>query len=372
MDASGQKTETKKSVAVVGARGYSGLELVRILLNHPQADLKACFATEEFRLSDYLPENTTQTVAVLRMNELERISGEVDTVFLATPVEISAELAPQILSSGANVIDLSGAFRLKGKNLDQRLALYSHWYGFKHPAPELLDQAEYGLVPWVDSKTSLKKRATTPQLIANPGCYATSILMGVLPLLKYNLIEPDSLVIDAKSGASGAGRKATEHLLLTEVDGECIPYRIGKHQHFPEICEASQSLGDQVIDPHFSTYLLNIRRGIIAGIYAKLRSGIHQEDIQNALGDCYRNYPLVRYDLLSSSSSRFIHPLLSLKRVVGSARTHIGYETNGSKLYLFSSIDNLLKGAASQAVENLNRLWGLPIGTGLMNCEGLL
>lgn len=362
----------KKKVAVVGARGYSGIDLVRILLSHPHAELKACFATEEFKLSDYLSEDSAKSVAVLSMNQLEVTARAMDTVFLATPAETSIELAPRLLQTGANVIDLSGAFRLKGTNLDQRRSLYSHWYGIHHPAAELIDQAEYGLVPWIDLEHPHKNKTQNPRLISNPGCYATAILMALLPLLRSDLILPESLVIDAKSGTSGAGRKPAEHLLLTEVDGECLPYRIGKHQHLPEICEFAKTFGKKEIDPFLSTHLLNIRRGIIAGIYAKLRPGIRPEQVQEAYETSYHNYTLVRWGQISKTSSRWMHPLLSLKRVVGSARTQIGYEIDGSKLYVYSSIDNLLKGAASQAIENLNRLWELPMGTALNEREGLL
>lgn len=366
------KTAMKKKVAVVGARGYSGLDLVRILLSHPHAELEACFATEEFKLSDYLPDDCAKSVSVLSMNQLELTARAMDTVFLATPAETSIQLAPLLLQAGANVIDLSGAFRLKGRNLDQRRSLYSHWYGINHPAAELIDHAEYGLVPWIDMEPAQNNQPQTPRFISNPGCYATAILMAILPLLKADLILPESLVIDAKSGTSGAGRKPAEHLLLTEVDGECLPYRIGKHQHLPEICEFAKTFGGKEIDPFLSTHLLNIRRGIIVGIYAKLRPGIQSEQVQQAYNASYKDYTLIRWGQISKTSSRMMHPLLSLKRVVGSARTQIGYEIEGSKLYVYSSIDNLLKGAASQAVENLNRLWELPIGTALTEREGLL
>jgi len=371
MDLYKSTLKTKKKVAVVGARGYSGLDLVRLLLRHPHVELSACFATEEFKLSEYLPEKPANSVTTLSLDQLETIAQTVDTVFLATPAETSIELAPRILKAGAHVIDLSGAFRLKGNHFDHRLSLYSHWYGIHHAEAQLIDHAEYGLVPWANS-LPLQKSQSSPRLISNPGCYATAILMAILPLLKENLIIAETLVIDAKSGTSGAGRKAAEHLLFTEVEGECLPYRIGKHQHLPEICEIANHFSGKTIDPFLSTHLINIRRGITAAIYVQMRNGISHQDIQKAFEKHYENYLLLRWDLISRASKRMIHPLLSLKRVVGSARTHIGFETDGSKLYLFSSIDNLLKGAASQAIENLNRIWELPIETGLMEHEGVL
>ena len=214
------------------------------------------------------------------------------------------------------------------------------------------------------------------ELIANPGCYATSVLMAVVPLLKRNLIDPDSLVVDAKSGTSGAGRKASENLLFTEVDGECLPYRIGKHQHLPEIRQFAEAYSGAKIDPIFATHLLPVRRGIIAGIYAKLSPGVSELDIAGAYGNDYSDYGLVEWGQLHGGTSRADGYSLSLKRVVGSAVTRLHYQLShsesGGKLYLFSLIDNLIKGAAGQAIENFNCLHGLPAATGLKQLEGVL
>ena len=196
--------------------------------------------------------------------------------------------------------------------------------------------------------------------------------MAILPLLRSDLIEPSSLVIDSKSGTSGAGRKAAENLLFTEVDGECLPYRVGQHQHFPEIQEYAQVFGGQAIDPFFNTSLLPVRRGIISSIYARLKTGRGLADIRTALANAYEDYPLVKISALSELSAIGQAQAVSLKKVVGSARTHLAFEVVGEKLYMFSLLDNLLKGAASQAVENFNWLNGLPAGTGLTEIEGVL
>jgi N-acetyl-gamma-glutamyl-phosphate reductase len=358
----------ERKVAIVGARGYSGLDLARILLQHPSASLEACFATDtDFALSEHLPEEAARQVRVAPMSELEALSRELDTVFLATPAETSMELAPKILAAGANVIDLSGAFRLKGENLEDRLKLYQKWYAFQHSSAEWIERAHYGLVPWAKPTAG-----SSSQLISNPGCYATAVMMALVPLLQADLIDVETLVIDAKSGTSGAGRKPAEHLLFTEVEGECLPYRIGKHQHLPEVCEHTRAFSGREIDPLLTTHLLNVRRGIIAGIYAKLKKDVRLEHIAETYARSYESYPLVKVGAVQDFGKRIMHPLISLKRVVGSARTHIAYEVHGSKLYVFSSIDNLLKGAASQAVENLNLLWGLPAETALNSLEGVL
>lgn len=350
--ASGQKI----AVGIVGARGYSGNELARILLRHPGVELAACFAGEkEFSLGDFLPE--AKKIPVLPTSEIK--NTKLDVLFLAAPAEVSLDLAVQ---SSCDVIDLSGAFRLSPSE-------YKEWYKQEHTQTVLLERASYGLSPFI-ATSSGKQR-----LIANPGCYATSVLMALVPLLKANLLELDSIVIDAKSGATGAGRKAAENLLFTEVDGECLPYRVGKHQHLPEIRRWAKELSGVSIDPFFTTSLLPIRRGIISGIYASIKAGKDASDIAKAFHDSYKAYPLVRLSApeLSFPEHEISSKLaLSLKSVVGSARTHLQFQTVGNKLYLFSLIDNLLKGAASQAVENMNRLYDFPAGYALEDMEGTL
>jgi N-acetyl-gamma-glutamyl-phosphate reductase len=339
----------KKRVGIVGARGYSGLDLARILLKHPGAQLTACFAGEKsFALSDYLPEAAAEQVPVVALTEIEQMG--LDCVFLATPAEASLELAPR-LSGKMNLIDLSGAYRLTAAD-------YPRWYNFEHSSPALLEKAAYGLAPLSSPKGA--------KLLSNPGCFATSVLMALVPLLRTGLIDPTKITIDAKSGTSGAGRKAAENLLFTEVDGNCLPYRVGKHQHLPEIIRYAKALGGVDIDPHFVTSLLPVRRGIISGIYADLRDGVTVEDVTEAFESAYAGYSLVKFGPIQGAKG------LSLRQVVGSARTHIRYEVVGEKLYLFSLIDNLLKGAASQAVENFNRLYDFPVDLALEDMEGVL
>lgn len=330
----------KISVSVVGARGYSGLELTRLLLRHPQAQLAACFATQSFNLADFIIDARAAKIPALAQDQL--MANLTDVVFLATPPEASLELAPKILKAGKKVIDLSGAFRLKKSD-------YTQWYKFDHNEKALLAEAQYGLAPFCGP--------TAANLIANPGCYATAILMGLLPLLQNDLIETDSLVIDAKSGASGAGRKAAENLLFSEVTAECLPYRVGRHQHTPEILEAVGAFAGASIDPHFSTHLLPVDRGLIAGLYAKAKT-TDVKKIAAAFDTAFASYPLVRHQA-------GIGALAKLQNVVKTPYTHISYELVGNKLYLFSAIDNLMKGAASQAVENFNRLLDAPLTAGL-------
>ena len=344
------RVKNKISCSIVGARGYAGLELARLLLQHPNAELTFCFATSEFLLTDFLTSPKAAKVVCLKDSEI--LANLTDVVFLATPAEVSLKLAPLILARGKKVIDLSGAFRLKDHD-------YKTWYGFDHLESSLLASASYGLSPWVGP-------AKSENLIANPGCFATAVTMALIPVLKENVIESENIVIDAKSGSSGGGKKASENLLFTEVDGECLPYKIGKHQHQPEIVEAVAQFSGKKIDAHFTTSLLPVRRGIIAGIYARLQKGKSLEDVEVAFAKSYGDYPLVGFGATAKNPA-----LLSLKKVVGTGKTHISYEVVGDKLYLFSCIDNLLKGAASAAVENLNRFSDIPLDTGISRLEAL-
>ncbi len=334
----------KVTASVVGARGYSGVELVKILLHHPLVNLTHCFATAAFKITDEILDSKAEALICLPDSEL--FQNLTDVVFLATPAEVSMKLVPLLLKEKKKVIDLSGAFRLKSSD-------YSKWYHAEHAEKELLATAHYGLVPFAGPA----KLETN--LVSNPGCYATAISMALIPLVKKNLIDVDSLVIDAKSGTTGAGKKPSENILFSEVDGECLPYRVGRHQHLPEIQEAVETFAGKKIEPHFATHLLATKRGIIASLYAKT-SAKNLDEVTAAYQEAFKDYPLVRFGTQ-------IPKLASLNNVIHTPYTHISYELVGNKLYVFSCLDNLLKGAASQAVENLNRTMDWPVALGLMS-----
>ncbi len=337
------KSPQMTPVSVVGARGYSGIELCKLLLKHPFVQLQNAFATGDFKLSDQVLDTKAATVQCF--NDQELMQNLTDVVFLATPAEVSLKLAPQIIEQGKTVIDLSGAFRLKKND-------YQKWYGFMHTAPDYAREADYGLLPFCGPI----KPAT--RLISNPGCYASAVSLALIPLLQNDLIHTEGLVIDAKSGTTGAGKKASENLLFSEVTEECLPYRVGKHQHTPEIQEVIATVTGVEIEPHFTTSLLAAKRGIIAGVYANAKTTDIGE-IENAYRKSFDGYPLVRH-------GRDVSRYARLANVVNTPFTHVSYELVGNKLYVFSCIDNLLKGAASQAVENLNRLLDLPAGYSLV------
>lgn len=340
----------KYEATIVGARGYTGLELAKLLLVHPFVKLTQCYATKEFSLAEELNDSSALKVQCHAQESV--LNSQASLVFLATPAEVSLELAPKLLKQNKTVVDLSGAFRLKNHD-------YKTWYKMDHTEPAALKTAHYGLIPW-------SKPAAGTKLISNPGCYATAISMALIPLLKNKLIDPNQIVIDAKSGTSGAGRKAAENLLFNEVEGDCLPYKVGQHQHTPEIIEAVEMFSGAQIDPHLSTHLLPTRRGIIAGLYLK-SLGANKNEILSNLKQAYAEYPLVQVDDLAVSSKN-----ASLKRVVGTPKTHLLVEQVKEKVYVFSVIDNLLKGAASQAVENFNQMIDVPIMTGLEQSRGVL
>lgn len=356
----------KRKVAIVGAHGYSGRELARLVLIHPQLELACVFSRDpSWRLSDDLPEAAAEGISTYGLSELAGCLAQLDIVFLATPVDVSMQLAPELLAQDIIVIDLSGAFRLPA---DQ----FEHWYGQQHTAAILIARAQYGLSPWWHSKS--------PQditLIANPGCYATCALMALLPLLQAQLILHDNIVVDAKSGVSGAGRKASEALLFCEVDNDFYPYKIGRHQHMPEIAHAVAAFAGVQAKPMMVTHLLPVKRGILVSIYAQLQQSVRdlpaqelQTRLDAAFAQAYKNYPLVKYGYLTDDKQD--KRLISLQQVTGSARVHIAYKVYGDQLLLFACLDNLMKGAASQAIENVNILSALPLETGLLAEEGLL
>lgn len=340
------KRNSKIKAAVVGARGYAGLELVRHLLRHPFAQVTEAYASKAFSLSREIENCGPETVNV--RGEDAVLSSEAEILFLATPAEVSLKLVPDLLQQNKKVIDLSGAFRLRDHQIED-------WYGFESPSRELLSQAHYGLVPFADP---------CPQgsFVSNPGCYATAVEMALIPLLKKKLIDPDQIVIDAKSGTSGAGRKAQEALLFTEVAGDCRPYRIGQHQHQPEIIEALRLFsGTQVTDLFFSTHLLPVNHGILASIYLRPRAGVKLADVNAAYDEAFAGYDLAKWGGLQERPE-----LVSLPRAVNTPETRIAFELRDGKLFVFSCLDNRLKGAATQAIENLNRWMDWPVNSGLV------
>ncbi|MBX7231081.1 MAG: N-acetyl-gamma-glutamyl-phosphate reductase [Bdellovibrionales bacterium] len=356
----------KKKVGIVGVNGYSGLELAKLLLRHPLVDLQVCFVRDSnWKLTDELLTAAAGEVKLVSPDDLLYWSDSLDGLFLATPVSVSMDVVNRLFDHYGKeqkrrfpvIIDVSGAFRLP-------LQDFNKYYLEEHTCSSMIDRAHYGLIPW---SFALKKQDTF--LISNPGCYATSCLMALIPLLRDQVVSPDNIVIDSKSGTTGAGKKAKENLLHAEVEGECLPYRVGLHQHLPEItryCEIFSQVKPN--NMQFTTHLLPTRRGILSSLYLKpfpdlqeLNDAEIMERIEQSYQKAYGHYPLVVYGAVEEKPF-----LLSLKKVVYSARTHISYIVKDKNIYVFATLDNLLKGAASQAVENWNSLNDWPVTTGLI------
>ncbi len=331
------------NVAVVGATGYSGAELTAILARHPQVKITGLFSSTNGLRGPVL---SSRPDLIAEPFTLEALVASAPVVaFLATPNEVSAELVPQILEHGIRVIDLSGAFRLT------QPALYPTWYGFSHENPALLGEAIYGLTEMCNGELS------NARLVANPGCYPTSILLALRPLT-YILDREQPVICDSKSGVSGAGKKSDLAWSFAEVSGNFKAYAVGTHRHEPEIRQGLR-MGDRatlVFVPH----LLPTVRGILSTMHVAFTHPVTNEEVQQLYADAYANAPFVR--ILPAGN------LPELKNVVNTPNAEIGFQLlqSGKRAVIVSVIDNLLKGAASQAVQNFNRMCGFEETQGLM------
>jgi N-acetyl-gamma-glutamyl-phosphate reductase len=341
-------------VGVVGASGYSGIELCRLLAHHPDIALR--FAASERWEGDTLRARTGigGAVGALRYQAVERAlerAEECEVVLLATPTEVSLRLVPELLEVGVRVVDLSGAFRLKSASA------YPSAYGFEHPSPGLLEQAVYGLPEL--GRDALSKA----QLVANPGCFPTAAALAVAPLLAAGLLAEEAVVVDAASGVTGAGRQAQEPYSFAEVDEDMRAYRVLRHQHLPEIAQSLERAARRPAAFTFTPHLLPVRRGILCTASARLLPGVAPERLHRALEDAYGMEPLV--EVVETPEE------VTLRSVVGTPRARVGVAASlggfdPGRVVVISALDNLLKGAASQAVQNLNAMFGLPETRGLV------
>ena len=336
------------AVGVVGASGYSGAVAARILAAHPSLTL--AFATsdklEGRSVGDELGAPRAAKLVYAPNARAEELAASVSVVVLATSAEVSSALAPKLLAAGKLVCDLSGAFRLG------ELA-YPRWYGFTHPAPALLDTAWYGL-PELFGPPPQGTR-----LIANPGCYPTAALLALAPLLRAGLIEPEGIVVDAKSGVTGAGRQAKEEYAFGEVSGDVRAYKLLAHQHTPEIARAlgrAGSVDAKDVNLTFTAHLLPVRRGLLATCYARPRPFATEATVQACLADAYAGSAFVRAVPPGEAT---------LKSVAGTNNARVGAVANTDIVVAVGAIDNLVKGAAGQAVQNLNLLLGFGETSGL-------
>jgi N-acetyl-gamma-glutamyl-phosphate reductase len=346
-----------KQIAIVGASGYSGEELVRLLLSHPQAELTAVTSRQYAgqTLAQIFPKFAHHPRAKgLRFSEpkAELLAKQAQIVFLALPHGVAAEFAVPLLQLGCQVIDLSADFRVRNP------AVYKDFYAHDHPAPELLAQAVYGL-PEV-YRAQIQKAS----LIASPGCYPTSILLPTMPLLKAGLVQPAGIIADSLSGVSGAGRKAELDYLFVECNESVRPYGIPKHRHLSEIeQELSVAAGTPVII-QFTPHLIPVNRGILTTLYLEPTTLNPQPSTLNQVAACYQaayaNEPFVR--LLEGKA------LPDTKNVVGTNVIEIAWrlDPRTGRLIVMSAEDNLVKGASGQAVQSMNLMCGFPETAGLI------
>ena len=335
--------------AIVGATGYTGVELIKILLRHPHVRITGLTTRQKDpipvrQLIPSLPQDCDLEIKPYSFGEIKK---KADIVFLCLPHTEAMDTAAKFLDAGKIVIDLSADFRLR------HWKTYEEWYGVKHKNRELLKKAVYGLPELYREKIRMAN------LIANPGCYPTGSILGIAPLLQQRLIDPESIVIDAKSGVSGAGKKLVSATQFCEVDENFYAYKVGRHQHMPEIAQALSDAAEDDVWMTFVPHLLPLDRGILSTIYLKRRKGVDGAKVAAAYAKAYGNEPFVRL----KPQGNF--PML--KDVQRTNFCDIGFlaEADSDRLIVITAIDNLLKGASGQAVQNMN------IRAGFAEDEGL-
>ncbi|HLS85440.1 MAG TPA: N-acetyl-gamma-glutamyl-phosphate reductase [Burkholderiales bacterium] len=336
---------------IVGGTGYTGVELLRLLAQHPQVELRVITSRKEAGtpVADMFPSLRGRVGLAFTEPSAKALAG-CDVVFFATPNGVAMGQARELLEAGARVIDLSADFRL------QDLAEWERWYKTRHAAPELVAEAVYGLCE------VNRERIREARLIANPGCYPTSVQLGFLPLVEAGVVDTDSLIADAKSGVSGAGRKAELHLAFAEASDNFKAYGVPGHRHWPEIRQGLRQAAGRDIGLVFTPHLLPLIRGIHATLYARVT---RETDLQALFEARYRDEPFV--DVLPTGA----HPDTRSVRASNMCRIAVHRPpqraTGTDMVVVLSVIDNLVKGAAGQAVQNMNIMFGLPETTGLLH-----
>jgi len=334
-------------IGIVGGTGYTGVELLRILARHPQAQISAVTSRAEagMPVADMFP-SLRGCVDIAFSDPAKAGLERCNVVFFATPNGVAMGQARALLDAGVKVIDLSADFRLKD------IAEWEKWYKQKHAAPELVAQAVYGL-PEVH-----RERIQSSALVANPGCYPTAVQLGFLPLLEAGVVDADHLIADAKSGVSGAGRKAEMNILFSEASDNFSAYGVPGHRHWPEIRQGLTGMSGKPVGLTFVPHLTPMIRGIHATLYARIT---READFQKLFEDRYGSEPFV--DVLPAGR----HPDTRSVRASNLCRIAVHRPQGGDTLVVLAVIDNLTKGAAGQAVQNMNLLFGLPETLGLDN-----
>jgi len=333
-------------VGIVGATGYAGVELLRLLSGHPQVELSLLASRSEAgnTVAGLFPGLRGVVDLAFAAPDAAQLK-KCELIFFATPNGVAMHQAAELLEAGCKIIDLSADFRLRDAGE------WEQWYGQKHACPDLLEQAVYGL-PELNREHIVKA-----QLIANPGCYPTAIQLGFLPLLEQKLVVPGSLIADAKSGVSGAGRKAVMGTQFCEAADSFSAYAVSGHRHLPEIRQSLQTVSEEGLSIVFVPHLTPLIRGIHATLYASLKDT--SIDLQELFARRYQHEPFV--DVMEPGS----HPNTSSVRGTNCCRLACHRPQGGNTVVVLAVEDNLVKGAAGQAIQNMNLMFGLQETTGL-------
>jgi len=336
---------SKIKVGIVGGTGYTGVELLRILAIHPLVELRVITSRGEAGLpvADMFP-SLRGYIDLSFSDPAKSDLASCDLVFFATPNGIAMQQTRELLAAGVRIIDLAADFRIRD------VATWEKWYGMAHVCPELLSEAVYGL-PEMN-----REQIKGAQLVANPGCYPTAVQLGFMPLLEAGLVDPQYLIADAKSGVSGAGRKAETHILFAEAGDNFKAYGVAGHRHLPEISQGLTSMAGEPVGLTFVPHLTPLIRGIHATLYGRLNK---EADLQALFEQRYANERFV--DVLPKGA----HPETRSVRGSNQCRIAVHRPQGGDTVVVLSVIDNLVKGAAGQAVQNMNIMFGFAENTGL-------
>jgi len=338
------------NIGIMGASGYAGEDLVRILLDHPKVQIKAVAAKiDNININKLYPWLNGRLDLECRDMGADEVAEKCDVVFLALPHRVSMQLVPAFLKKKKKVIDLSADFRIKD------VCVYEKWYEVKHECPEYIDKAVYGLPEFYREK--IKKA----ELIANPGCYPTSIILGCAPLLKEKAVDAGSIVCDSKSGASGAGRVPGQAPMFIELQKQNSfrPYKVNAHRHMPEIDQEVSFINGSRVEVNFVPHVVPMERGMLSTIYLKLKKQIDDRKAHKLYKDFYKNEYFIR--VLEEG----VYP--DTKNVVRTNFCDIGLKIfpERSLAIVMTAIDNLVKGASGQAVQNMNIMYGFEEKMGL-------
>ena len=334
-------------VGVVGATGYAGEEVIKILLGHKGVlitELSAVIDKEE-SFSSIFPAFKGKLDLICKKPDPETMAKNIDLVFLGLPHKVSMDVAPVFLKCGKLVIDLSADYRLDPD-------VYKVWYGAEHRDKANISQAVYGLPELYLDKIKKAK------LLSNPGCYPTGIILGISPALKSGIVDPSRIISDSKSGVTGAGRKPDLALSFPEVNENLKAYKVNDHQHKPEINRILSDVAGRAVDIVFTPHLIPMNRGILSTIYLRLTKKLDTKAVIDIYRSFYKGKPFVR---ISDEGK-----LPQIRDVVGTNYCDIGLKVTGEDLIIISCIDNLKKGAAGQAVQNMNIMCGFPEDQGLL------